>query len=111
MKRILSFLLAAAMTFSLAACSQGETSEISAPSDSGPYETETDAGISAEEVRLEGPGAGTKGPENGEGSGTGDILVEYFSWADNAVLAEDVDAVSSPSVVPPGNVQQLAGWV
>ena len=35
----------------------------------------------------------------------------YFSWADNAVLAEDVDAVSSPSVIPPGNVQQLAGWV
>ena len=66
MKRILSFLLAAAMTFSLAACSQGETSEISAPSDSGPYETESDAGISAEEVRLEGPGS------EAEGSGTGE---------------------------------------
>lgn len=39
------------------------------------------------------------------------ILVAYFSWADNAVLAADVDAVSSPSVIPPGNVQQLAGWV
>lgn len=38
-------------------------------------------------------------------------LVAYFSWADNAVLADDVDAVSSPSVIPPGNVQQLAGWV
>ena len=35
----------------------------------------------------------------------------YFSWADNAILADDVDAVSSPSVIPPGNVQQLAGWV
>ena len=111
MKRILSFLLAAAMTFSLAACSQGETSEISAPSDSGPYETESDAGISAEEVRLEGPGSEAEGSGTGEGSETGNILVAYFSWADNAVLAEDVDAVSSPSVVPPGNVQQLAGWV
>ena len=39
------------------------------------------------------------------------VLVAYFSWADNAVLAEDVDIVTSPSVVPPGNVQQLAGWV
>ena len=38
------------------------------------------------------------------------ILVVYFSWADNAVLDDDVDAVSSPSVIPPGNVQQLAGW-
>ena len=35
----------------------------------------------------------------------------YFSWADNAILAEDVDAVASPSVIAPGNVQQLAGWV
>lgn len=41
----------------------------------------------------------------------GNILIVYFSWADNALLADDVDAVSSPSVIPPGNVQQLAGWV
>ncbi len=27
------------------------------------------------------------------------------------VLTEEADAVSSPSVIPPGNVQQLAGWV
>lgn len=38
-------------------------------------------------------------------------LVAYFSWADNAVLADDVGAVASPSVIPLGNVQQLAGWV
>ena len=36
------------------------------------------------------------------------ILVAYFSWADNAVLDDDVDAISSPSVIPPGNVQQPA---
>lgn len=41
----------------------------------------------------------------------GNILVAYFSWADNAVLDDDVDAMTSPSVIPPGNVQQLAGWV
>ena len=39
------------------------------------------------------------------------ILIAYFSWADNAVLDEDVDAVASPSVIAPGNVAQLAGWV
>ena len=43
--------------------------------------------------------------------GDGKVLVAYFSWADNAVLAGDVDAITSPSVVPPGDVQQLAGWV
>lgn len=39
------------------------------------------------------------------------ILVAYFSWADNAELEGEVDAVASPSVLSPGNVQQLAGWV
>jgi flavodoxin len=45
------------------------------------------------------------------GDGAGSTLVAYFSWAENAVLSEEVDAVTSPSVVPPGNVQQLAAWV
>lgn len=39
------------------------------------------------------------------------ILVAYFSWADNAILEENVDVLASPSVISPGNVQQLAGWV
>lgn len=39
------------------------------------------------------------------------MLIAYFSWAENAVLEGDVDAVTSPSVLAPGNVQQLAGWV
>ena len=44
----------------------------------------------------------------------GDVLVAYFSWAENAVLPDgegEVDAVTSPSVLVSGNVQQLAGWV
>lgn len=40
-----------------------------------------------------------------------DILVAYFSWADNTILDDDMDAVTSPSVAHPGNVQQLADWV
>lgn len=38
-------------------------------------------------------------------------LVAYFSWADNAVIEGEVDAVASPSVTAPGNVAQLASWV
>lgn len=30
---------------------------------------------------------------------------------DNAVLEEDMDAIASPSVIAPGNVQELAGWI
>ena len=48
--------------------------------------------------------------DNTQGTGS-NILVAYFSWAENAILEEDVDAVASPSVIAPGNVQELAGWV
>lgn len=39
------------------------------------------------------------------------VLVAYFSWAENATDTDGVDATASPSVIAPGNVQQLAGWV
>ena len=82
MKRIFSCLLAVIIAFSLAACSQADGSEIS-----------------------------TSLASKQDGTASGNILIAYFSWADNAVFAEDVDSVSSPRVLPPGNVQQLAGWV
>lgn len=50
-------------------------------------------------------------PNDNQTVSNGNILVAYFSWADNAVLDDDVDAVSSPSVIAPVNVQQLATWV
>ena len=43
MKKIVSFLSAAAMIFSLAACSQADGSVISASTDLGQYGTERDA--------------------------------------------------------------------
>lgn len=49
--------------------------------------------------------------DSAEAAAESNVLVAYFSWADNAVLAEDVDAVSSPSVVPTGDVAHLASWV
>ena len=39
------------------------------------------------------------------------VLIAYFSRAQNAVMADGADAVTSPSVSDPGNVQQLAGWI
>ena len=105
MKRILSFLLSTAMVFSLAACRQADNSGIPASLDSGQYETEMGAEYLAEEVQPEGLDSGAEAMRNSN------ALVAYFSWADNVILAEDVDAVSSPSVLSPGNVQQLAYWV
>lgn len=94
MTKALSILLAIAMTVSLAACGTAATQ------DGGSSATGASGSESSE----------TTGQSGGIGQ-DGNILVAYFSWADNAVLAEDVDAVASPSVIPPGNVQQLAGWV
>ena len=105
MKRILSFLLTMAMIFSLTACGSATVSEIFASSDSGQYREEKVVENTEEAVLSEATDREGKEP------GTGNVLVAYFSWADNAILAEDVDAVSSPSVLPPGNVQQLAAWI
>ena len=98
MRRWPALLLPAAMLLSLAACgaSGGETA--------------ASAAQEPPEASVEAAGAeSSAGPD--DSSQGGGILVAYFSWADNAVLAEDVDVVTSPSVVAPGNVQQLAGWV
>lgn len=95
LKKALSLLLTIAIVFSLAACSQNGGQQENASSLSEEPSDET---------QLESQAPTEKATGNS-------ILVAYFSWADNAILAEDVDAVTSPSVVPPGNVQQLAGWV
>ena len=98
MKRWISFLLAAVMLCSLAACGAGETP-------SQPAGESVSAAASVPETPS------STAPPAEAGSGTSRVLVAYFSWADNAVLDGEVDAVTSPSVTPPGNVQQLAGWV
>ena len=95
MRKMLSFIFMIILILSLAAC--GTTA------DSGEADTESPEStpsVAAQEA-------------NGEATGGTEekILVAYFSWADNAILAEDVDAVASPSVIAPGNVEQLAGWV
>ena len=95
MKKIFTLLLTIAIVFSLAACSQNGGRQENASSLSEESSDET-------QLESQAPTEKTTGSN---------ILVAYFSWADNAILEEDVDAVTSPSVVPPGNVQQLAGWV
>ncbi len=116
MKKALSILLAAVLILSLTACTAtGETVEDpNVPSENTMGALEQETPDNGDEDEPPSGGAPTA-PENGAGSDgeeeTGGILVAYFSWADNAVLEDDVDAVTSPSVIPPGNVQQLAGWV
>lgn len=43
------------------------------------------------------------------------ILIAYFTWADNTVVDDpssvNVDATTSASVLAPGHVAQMAGWI
>ena len=103
MKKLLSLLLAMAMAISLTACGGTEHQGSSAPSPA----IDPVSGQETETPDIKGE---TEPPAAEDTEGT-KILVVYFSWADNAILADDVDAVASPSVIPPGNVQQLAVWV
>ena len=117
MKKILSVFLVMTMLFSLAACGTTENQENSSakPSDSGSgvsgQEASNSESASSESSEMETAAPESELTEAADEEQGSNILVAYFSWADNAILADDVDAVASPSVVPPGNVQQLAGWV
>lgn len=107
MRRIVSALLILSLLFSLAGCSNVSESDSIETGKEREQQIEEEASEPSGE-ESEQSAAETEGTlENGEN----DILVAYFSWADNAILADDVDAVSSPSVIPPGNVQELAQWV
>lgn len=113
MKRILALILALTLSLSLAACGNMPSTEEEAPSSSlqvsaSPEQTEPSGTPESDATENTEPES-TIPAESSEPDTN--ILVAYFSWAENAVLAENVDAVTSPSVIAPGNVQQLAMWV
>lgn len=116
MRRIGSLFMALTLILSLAACGSTEEGTSGSESSVSVSGQETPASGSAEDAESDADTAETAeetaaAGDAEESSQDSRILVAYYSWADNAVLAEDVDAVASPSVIPPGNVQQLAGWV
>ena len=112
MRRWMAVTLAAFMVLSLAACAGSQQEEQSASAEA--TEQSQSASVQEEEEpasteqQPEEPASSTEQPSDTQESG---VLVAYFSWADNAVIDGEVDAVASPSVTAPGNVQQLAQWV
>ena len=116
MRRIGSLFMALTLILSLAACGSTEEGTSGSESSVSVSGQETPASDSAEDAESGADTADTAeetaaAGDTEESSQDSRILVAYYSWADNAILAENVDAVASPSVIPPGNVQQLAGWV
>ena len=105
MRRWMAVTLAALMVLSLAACAGSQQEEQSASTEA------TEQSQSASVQEEEEPASTEQQPEEPSNAQESGVLVAYFSWADNAVIDGEVDAVASPSVTAPGNVQQLAQWV
>lgn len=117
MKKLLTPLMALALAIVFTACQAAPSSSIPsspAPSESSQLSSAVEEGAASSSQLAEPSEAPAESfaLENSSETGeNGGVLIAYFSWAENAVLEEGVDAMTSPSVSDPGNVQQLAGWI
>lgn len=116
MKKLLTPLMALALAIVFTACQAAPSSSVPsspAPSESSQLSSAVEEGAASSSQLAEPSEAPAESsaledsPEAVESS----VFIAYFSWAENAVLEEGVDAMTSPSVSDPGNVQQLAGWI
>ena len=105
MRRWMAAALTVLLVLSFAACAGSRQEEQPASAEA------TEQSQSASVQEEEEPASTEQQPEQPSNAQESGVLVAYFSWADNAVIEGEVDAVASPSVTAPGNVQQLAQWV
>ena len=117
MKKLLTPLMALALAVVFTACQTAEPSS-SVPSSPAPSESsqlssavEEGAASSSQLAEPSEAPAESSALEDSPEAVESSVLIAYFSWAENAVLEEGVDAMTSPSISDPGNVQQLAGWI
>ena len=116
MKKLLTPLMAFALAIVFTACQTAPSSSVlssPAPSESSQLSSAVEEGAASSQLEesSEAPAESSALENSSETGENGGVLIAYFSWAENAVLEEGVDAMTSPSVSDPGNVQQLAGWI
>ena len=116
MKKLLTLLMALALAIVFTACQAAPSSSVSsspAPSESSQLSSAVEEGAASSQLEepSEAPAESSALENSSETGENGGVLIAYFSWAENDVLEEGVDAMTSPSVSDPGNVQQLAGWI
>ena len=106
MKKPMTFLLALGMLISLAACGGTTSRQNSSAPPADSQTTEAASEVSREQSEQ---------PQNTDENESSNILVAYFTWADNTVVEDpssvDVDAATSASVLAPGNAAKLASWI
>lgn len=115
MKKLLTPLMALALAIVFTACQAAPSSSVSSsPAPPESSQLSSAVGESAASSQLEESSeapAESSALEDSPEAVESSVFIAYFSWAENAVLEEGVDAMTSPSVSDPGNVQQLAGWI
>lgn len=101
MKKWMSAILSLVMICCLSACGQSE-SGVGSTDEFESSQSRVDFSISNSE-------------NDNMNDGENHILIAYFTWADNTAVnnpeAIDVDATTSASILPPGNVAQMALWI
>ena len=112
MKRLISIFLTLCLLLGITACSATQPSEEISSANGSNSELESnptdsnDSSADVEESTLTQPE---------ESDPQSNILIAYFTWAENTSVADpdsvDVDAVTSASVLMPGNVGLLAQWI
>lgn len=125
MKRCFLLCLTLSIIFMMSGCTSSSESGLSEQSSASSEEQRTEEeSAPAEET--------SKGNLPAQNTGS-DILIAYFTWADNTVVEDqeaalqsalshyenmgdadeysEVDAISSASIVPPGNSARLAEWI
>lgn len=112
MKRIISIAIVVFLLVGTTACSNSQRAK---DAENTTANTSESGDISEDNSAL--PSETEKTPESTDQSGekTSRILIAYFTWAENTSVADpdsiDVDAVTSASVLIPGNVGLLAQWI
>ena len=97
MKKQTALLLAALLSLTLTACSStGEGAQTTAPSSSQASQPSESVSESGEPVISDSADGATAEPESEQTNSR--MLVVYFTYAENAALAEDVDVSSSASI-------------
>lgn len=101
MKKWIAAILSLAMICCLSACGKSESRATSA-NEIEAYQNSTDSPTDDLE-------------DDNADDGENPILIAYFTWADNTAVDNpdsiDVDATASASLLPPGNVAQMASWI
>ncbi len=112
MKRLISAFLTLCLLFGITACSTTQPPEETGSSNRNNVELESDS-TNSTGLPTDTPESTLNQPE--ESTPKSNILIAYFTWAENTSVADpdsvDVDAVTSASVLMPGNVGLLAQWI